>query len=64
VKKAFVKGIELKDTNARSNVLPKHFSQTTKVNGFSLPKEQDPSKTFPFSHHFLRPFLSKKIKYG
>lgn len=52
MKKTFVEGIELEDTNARSNVLPKKISQTTKVNGFSLPKQQDPPKTFHFSHHF------------
>jgi hypothetical protein len=33
-KKTLVERIELEDTNARSNVWAKHFSETTKANGF------------------------------
>jgi hypothetical protein len=34
----FVKGIELEDTNARSNFLVIHFSQIARANGFSNQK--------------------------
>jgi hypothetical protein len=38
VKRTFMKGIKLKEKNARSNALAKHFSQIMKANGLSLPK--------------------------
>jgi hypothetical protein len=38
VKNTFVNGIELEDTNTRSNLLVIHFSQIARANGFSNQK--------------------------
>jgi hypothetical protein len=51
VRNLFVQGIE--DTNARSNTLIKHFPQTRRANGFSLPKLQDLPKNIFVPHHFF-----------
>jgi hypothetical protein len=53
MRKTFMKGIEFKDTNARSNALAKHFPQTIRANGFSLGKKQYPPNTFFCSTSFF-----------
>jgi hypothetical protein len=44
-----MKGIALKDTNAKSNALAIHSPQITRPNGFLSPKVQDFPKTFVVS---------------
>jgi len=58
-----MKGIGLKDTNVRLNILAIHFSQIAKANGFLQPNMQNFPKFFYCSTlSILKCFLEDKIK--
>jgi hypothetical protein len=63
VKKTFIKGIGLNDTNVRLNILAIHFSQIAKANGFCQPNVQNFPNFFIVLHcPFRNAFFERKIK--